>query len=474
MARRQTKTNSRRGKKNFDPIAVAGAIGSGAYVLDLAKKHVMPSQGKVNRFVRGSNSNPMQYVLNGRAQFAVDGKIRTIADGVPVTILEKTSKRLRVQGNWDGPFSGWVDKDQVRREQRNPEDIDFLNDRAPYQSLGHIEFTPDGIERYVRDGYVYMAFSNTPVFEDGYRMGTPEESAELYAVKNPAKYERCVRAVQARGGANGYAVCASEGLRKNNPLIKFNSHRARDKAMDLIGERTHHWSMKVSAGHGVYDATEEEIRQLKDAEIPFTRVRDSSSFSEGYKYMDEKLNPQRVRRNPESTSADLYEQFHGTPSTEILEIVEDLHVHGNLGGLGQLVEMYIVMPGQYKTTLIAPNPDGKDAVQVCGTEDGNNVYFRGGDESIDVEALGFKPSVSINHEGESFESSQIKDSMLLGYVHKLTYRTEKAFDDFETVDYYHRVGEDTKKCPMLIYDTLNALMSLAGGEYTIAPQGIVN
>ncbi len=64
--------------------------------------------------------------------------------------------------------------------------------------------------------------------------------------------------------------------------------------------------------------------------------------------------------------------------------------------------------------------------------------------------------------------------MIIGHVLKLTYRTEKAFDKFETIDYYHRAGEDTGQCPTLLYDTMNDLILFAGGAYTVTPQGIVN
>lgn len=333
MARRQTKTNtnSRRGKKNFDPLS-----------------GMMLAQGT----------------------------------GIDRAVLGK-----RGFGEIGRALSG----------RRNPEDIDFLNDRAPYQSYGHIEFTPDGIERYVRDGYVYMAFSNTPVFGDGYRMGTPEESAELYAVKNPAKYERCVRAVQARGGANGYAVC------------------------------------------------------------------------------------NKLRRNPSSTSDAVYEEFHGAPPQNILEIHETEHVHGNLAGLGDLICIIVKLSGGTKAgelrELNAPDParaPERDIVRVCCNEAKNQMYLVGGDQSIDVTKLGFRDSFDVVHDGESFEATELKDLMVLGEIHKLTYRTEKEFDDFEEIDYFHRIGEDTKVRPFLLYDTMNNWMKIAGGEYTIHARGLIN
>lgn len=285
----------------------------------------------------------------------------------------------------------------------NPEDIDFLNEAAPYASLGHVEFTPDGIERYVRDGYVYMAFSNTPVFPDGYRMGTPEAELGQFTQANPAKYERCVKAVQQRGGANGYAVCAAKGLR----------------------------------------------------------------------------NPRR--RNPEDEANAVYEDFHGTPPTETLVYRETLHFHGHLGGLADLVHVVVKLIGGKSAgkeiQLNAPDPeksDERDIVKLTANEARNQLYFTGGDQSLDLSALGFRDSFDIKHDGEAFEATEIKDSMVIGLIYRIMYRTEKEFDNFETIDYHHEAGEDTGLMPFLTYDTLNDKMGVAGGSYVIHARGIVN
>src|SRR4051812_26428001 len=74
-------------------------------------------------------------------------------------------------------FRALTDKRTYLGRGRNPEDIDFLNQMAPSASRGHIEFTQDGIERFVRDGFVYQAFTSTPIFADGYRMGAVEGMA---------------------------------------------------------------------------------------------------------------------------------------------------------------------------------------------------------------------------------------------------------------------------------------------------------
>lgn len=292
-------------------------------------------------------------------------------------------------------------------QRRNGEDIELLNNRAPELSQGHLDFIDYGsIERYIRDGVIYRAFTSTPVFPDGYRMGAPEgyvTDDPEYQV-NPAKFERCVKAVQRRGGANGYAVCTAQGLRNA-----------------------------------------------------------------------------RRRRNPEVESDAVYESFHGVPPTETVEVEERFHVHGHLGGLGDLVSIQIRIMGGTKegalATIKAPDPNKaneNDIVLVSSNEARNQMYLVGGDQDIDLASLGFRESFMVKHDGEEFEATDIRDHMILGEIQKLTYQTEKKFDDFKTIDYFHKLGEDTKIRPFLAYEPLSKHMSVYGGEYSIHDVGLVN
>lgn len=295
----------------------------------------------------------------------------------------------------------------VTRLSNPAEDIEFLNDMAPLISQGHLAFTQDGLEEFIRDGYVYHAFANTPVFADGYRMGTPIESLEEVAQQNPAKFDRCVKAVRASSSrtgrpTNAYAVCTAAGTR--NP-----------------------------------------------------------------------------RRNPAAESDALYETFHGIPPSETLEIEETEHIHEHLAGLGALVSIVVRLAnGKYKGQkfdMKAPDPDvapPEQIVHVAANEAANQLYLVGGDQSLDLEALGFREAFNIKHDGESFEVTDIRDLMTIGPIIKLTYRTQKAFDKFEDVDYYHALGEDTKERALLLYDTVNQRLKIAGGEYSIQQPGVIN
>lgn len=310
--KKQTKKRATPKKQNiFDPLSLYYAVGTAQ---DLGSKF-MPSQREVNRFV------------------------------------------------WGG------------KGARNPEDIEFLNNRAPYPSQGHVEFTPDGIERFVRGGYIYRAFSNTPVFPDGYRVGSVEGVVE--GMINPSK--------------------------------------------------------------------------------------------------------RKGRKNPLDSSDELYTSFHGAPPTETLLIRESEHVHGNLAGLGDLTEIVVRLTGGSKaggvTTLTAPNPSSASdskIVRVASNEAGTQLYLVGGDQSINVEKLGFRESFDVIHDGETFEATDIKDRMVLGQIMKLTYQTRKEPDGFKLIDYFHQLGEDTGTRPFLAYDTMNDRMLIFGGEYHVHSVGVVN
>lgn len=266
---------------------------------------------------------------------------------------------------------GWLDTSSrpihKKKHHRNP-DVEV--------SRGHIDFVDFGsIERYQRGGYIYRAFTATPIFSDGYRMGAVESFA---------------------------------------PEV-----------------------------------------------MPANR-----------------MNP---RRNPEAEADAVYEEFHGEPPAETLAIRETERVHEHLAGLGDLVCIVVKLSGGThageKKQLNAPDPATAadvDVVRVSCNEAKNQLYLVGGDQAVNVKALGFRDSFDINHDGETFEATELKDLMVLGEIHRLTYRTQKEFDKFEDIDYFHKVGEDTRVRPFLLYDTMNDRMKIAGGEYTIHARGIVN
>jgi hypothetical protein len=162
--------------------------------------------------------------------------------------------------------------------------------------------------------------------------------------------------------------------------------------------------------------------------------------------------------NPESDAAQLYEDFHGKPPSETLEIVTDKQEHEWLTQLGLLVELKVAT----LTNLDATLSFEKDAPNLCSSENGRQLYIEGGDQALDLKAL--------KMDGDKW----LKDSMMIGVAYELTYQTEKGFQNFKLTDYYHKLGEETGVQPFLLYDPRNQLLSISGGQYQTKPEGIVN
>jgi hypothetical protein len=203
------------------------------------------------------------------------------------------------------------------------------------------------------------------------------------------------------------------------------------------------YAQKLPSGkYGIFDRrTKEKIREVKTKSAALQVVVSM-----------------RAKANPESAAADLYEEFHGQPPAETLEIVTEKSEHEWLTQLGQLVELKV----ETVTNLDATFRFGKEAPELCSSEDGRQLYIEGGDQEIDLKAL--------KMDGEKW----VKDSMTLGVLYELTYRTAKGFHKFKTTDYFHKLGEESGVQPYLLYDPRNRLLSISGGQYRTKPEGIVN
>jgi hypothetical protein len=106
---------------------------------------------------------------------------------------------------------------------------------------------------------------------------------------------------------------------------------------------------------------------------------------------------------------------------------------------------------------------------LCSSEDGNQLYIRGGNQFTDLAKIKMGPG-----------TKWFKEKILVGEIHLITYRTRKSFDKFKDIDYFHKLGEETKVRPFLVYDTRSELMEIVGGQYHIdnpligTSRGIIN
>ena len=161
------------------------------------------------------------------------------------------------------------------------------------------------------------------------------------------------------------------------------------------------------------------------------------------------------RRNPD-TSAEMFEDFHGEPPSTVTEFNETEHYSDDLAKLGTLVELKV----RTITGLEATLGFNGSAPELASTPDGRQLYFLGGDQSLDLDKLKMG--------GTKWE----RDFMVIGDLDELTYRTAKGFDHFKLSDYYHKLGEESGHMPTLIYDRMNQRLQVAGGRYHNEKSGI--
>lgn len=172
----------------------------------------------------------------------------------------------------------------------------------------------------------------------------------------------------------------------------------------------------------------------------------------------------KLAGNPKAAAEKMYEIFHGIPAAKVIEYRGSEHVHEWLWGVGTLISIVVKNARGQSMTLRAPDPDGEfeKVVMVCCTEDGKQIYFRGGDQSLPLDDL---------LERFGMGEDDVRDVMKMGAVSKLTYRTRKNFEGKGEVDidFYHFLGKEHAKgvLPDLIYKPLNPSLELAGGRYKV-------
>jgi len=171
---------------------------------------------------------------------------------------------------------------------------------------------------------------------------------------------------------------------------------------------------------------------------------------------------ERAKRNPSDEAAAVYEEFHGRPSSEVVTVKEKIHYHEHLAALGELRSLVVVARDGAKVTLSR----FRKAI-LCTNEAKNQMFVRGGDQSVDLGAFGIRKP----HEVET-----------LGRVVELAYFTRKDHlgDEGGTALYFHVAGETNENGkrkmagwgPDLIYRTLDESLEFSGGSYTIRAEGV--
>jgi hypothetical protein len=165
-----------------------------------------------------------------------------------------------------------------------------------------------------------------------------------------------------------------------------------------------------------------------------------------------------------------YEEFHGKPSTEVIEVLEAEGISADVvakvaamvppddyTGLGDLSELQILTP---KGEPVSIAFSGKERPRLCCNPDGTQLYFVGGNQDVgELVKRGASLGFALVDLGECFQ---------------VEYVTRKRFDGFQLVNYYHEFGEETGERPRLLWSPAHRKLYLVGGAYSIRPEGIVN
>jgi hypothetical protein len=211
-------------------------------------------------------------------------------------------------------------------------------------------------------------------------------------------------------------------------------------------------------------------------------------------------NPRGSRRNPLSLADALYKKFHGRGPDKIYEMqiagIDPYGGHPELTSLGPLIRFIVgegvELGGEYgdevkqaewvREISFVPSVDRwhewlertdppvseakaklRDwkAPDLAAVPNTKQLYILGGNQNLEslLPALGADPE---------------KDLLDLGDVYLIEYFTQKRFDHFEPINYFHHFGEISGVTPRLIFDRVHKVLSLAGGEYVVKPAGITN
>ena len=173
-------------------------------------------------------------------------------------------------------------------------------------------------------------------------------------------------------------------------------------------------------------------------------------------------------RNPESVDEE-YEQsrkiaelFHGRPVKEEITVTESIREHDWLWRIGPLVKLKIRTLTKRNATLPFHQTE-EGMVHLFCSPDGRQFYLRGGDQELDLKALDMGPG-----------SDWYRDHMIIGEATEITYRDKKKFHRFKLTEYYHKLGEETKKSRWLAYDAFANKMQIVGGQYRVETEDLVD
>ncbi len=189
-------------------------------------------------------------------------------------------------------------------------------------------------------------------------------------------------------------------------------------------------------------------------------------------------------KNPSEAFAEAEEvvrKFHGREPRGTIKIDEEEEYEDELGVLGQLMELNILKDNGKQFVPIVfcklagdgkPKLELEDMVQLATNASGRPIYFKGGDQELDLQKL--------RAQGLATGLESKKGFVIVGPVLSIVYWADKSHLEgpkyqAKGAQYEHYMGEEEGgEMPVLVYDVGNMQMHLAGGSYEVRPEGIWN
>lgn len=188
----------------------------------------------------------------------------------------------------------------------------------------------------------------------------------------------------------------------------------------------------------------------------------------GARKIAQKLLDRHIRGNPRrrnyENATDLYKKFHGRGPKNVTDTgipIADYGDHPELGQLGKLVSLTFGDKEAEKPWNKKLIWGSKEAPDLAAEPGGRQLYIIGGGQDINGSLAGLPIDTD-------------KDMLDLGFAYQVEYFSQKSFDNFQPVTYYHDLGEETGECPRLVYDRVKKRLHIVGGAYEVKPEGIVN
>lgn len=279
---------------------------------------------------------------------------------------------------------------------------------------------------------------------------------------NPPKFDRCVKDVKRKGGAaNAYAVCTAAGTRNRGKRPKANktgsvftgvSRRKRKNFVPIAGGA----ELLAQQGPVLLQRVGRELRIIPAGK----NGKRAANRSTGRKAMVKRVAKRSTRRNagrrnPLDESRKVYAEFHGRESEQTVEITTPIHQHTYLSGIGELEKLVIrsrtgheVILSQFGGAILAQNEKPNKKPQ---------LYIEGGDQAVDLQKFGI---------GEPVHEEEVLGELV--QIHYYTVKDHLGNEGGEAV-YFHKFS---KPYPTVNYDTVNRLLTISGGKYSILVEGI--